>query len=156
MKSVYAKIILCVIICTSLGFLSGLSTADSITNWFQFVKKPSWNPPNWLFAPVWTLLYILMGISVALIWHSNSNNKKKAIGLFIIQFTLNLCWSIIFFNQHMPGLAFVEIIVMLIFIILTTVSFYKINKTAAYLLLPYICWVSFATVLNGTIWFLNK
>ncbi len=156
MKSVYAKIILCVIICTSLGFLSGISTADSITNWFQFVKKPSWNPPSWLFAPVWTLLYILMGISVALIWHSNSKSKKTAIGLFIIQFILNLVWSIIFFNQHMPGLAFVEIIVMLIFIILTTVSFYKINKTAAYLLLPYICWVSFATVLNGTIWFLNK
>ena len=156
MKSVYAKIILCVIICTSLGFLSGISTADSIANWFQFVKKPSWNPPSWLFAPVWTLLYILMGISVALIWHSNSKNKKTAIVLFIIQFILNIAWSIIFFNQHMPGLAFIEIIVMLVFIILTTVSFYKINKTAAYLLLPYICWVSFATVLNGTIWFLNK
>jgi tryptophan-rich sensory protein len=156
MKSVYAKIILCVIICTSLGFLSGISTADSITNWFQFVKKPSWNPPNWLFAPVWTLLYILMGISVALIWHSNSKNKKSAISLFVIQFILNLCWSIIFFNQHQTGWAFVEIIIMLIFIIMTNFSFYKINKTAAYLLLPYICWVSFATVLNGTIWFLNK
>ena len=156
MKSVYAKIILCVIICTSLGFLSGISTADSITNWFQFVKKPSWNPPSWLFAPVWTLLYILMGISVALIWKSNSNSKKSAISLFVIQFILNLCWSIIFFNQHQTGWAFIEIIIMLIFIIMTTISFYKINKTAAYLLLPYICWVSFATVLNGTIWFLNK
>ena len=156
MKSIVAKIIVCVLICTSLGFLSGFSTADSISNWFQYVKKPSWNPPNWLFAPVWTALYILMGISVALIWHSKATNKSQAIWLFVIQFILNLCWSLIFFNLHQTGWAFVEIIVMLIFIVLTIISFYKIDKTAAYLLLPYICWVSFATVLNGSIWFLNK
>ena len=156
MKSIVAKIIVCILICTALGFLSGFSTADSISNWFQYVKKPSWNPPNWLFAPVWTALYILMGISVALIWHSKATNKSQAIWLFVIQFILNLCWSLIFFNLHQTGWAFVEIIVMLIFIVLTIISFYKIDKTAAYLLLPYICWVSFATVLNGSIWFLNK
>ena len=126
MKSIVAKIIVCVLICTSLGFLSGFSTADSISNWFQYVKKPSWNPPNWLFAPVWTALYILMGISVALIWHSKATNKSQAIWLFVIQFILNLCWSLIFFNLHQTGWAFVEIIVMLIFIVLTIISFYKI------------------------------
>lgn len=156
MKSLTSKIILCSLLCLTLGISSGFSTVDSITNWYQFIIKPSWNPPNWLFGPVWSLLYLLMGISVALIWHSQDSNKKNAIQLFIIQFALNLGWSFIFFNQHEIGWAFVEILIMLTAIILTILSFYKISKTAAYLLIPYLCWVSFASVLNGTIWFLNK
>ena len=156
MKSLSFKIFICVAVCLGLGLLSGLSTADSISNWFQYINKPSWNPPNWLFAPVWTILYILMGIAFALILHSSNSNKNLAIRLFIIQFVLNLAWSFIFFNMHLPGWAFAEIIFMLLFIILTIISFYRINKTAAYLLLPYLLWVSFASVLNGTIWYLNK
>lgn len=156
MKNIYLKIFICVTLCLSLGILSGFSTADSITSWFQFIKKPSWNPPNWLFGPVWTVLYIMMGIAVALIWQSKHKNKTIAITLFIVQFILNLGWSFIFFNMHLMGWAFVEIIIMLIFILFTIFSFKKINKTAALLLLPYLCWVSFATVLNGTIWYLNR
>lgn len=156
MKSLISKIIICSILCLTLGISSGFSTVDSIANWYQFITKPSWNPPNWLFGPVWSLLYLLMGISVALIWHSQDSNKKNAIQLFIIQFALNLGWSFIFFNQHEIGWAFVEILMMLTAIILTILSFYKISKPAAYLLIPYLCWVSFASVLNGTIWFLNK
>lgn len=156
MKNIYLKVLVCVALCLSLGILSGFSTADSISNWFQFLKKPSWNPPAWIFGPVWTILYILMGIALAKIWHSNHTNKKTAIWLFIIQFMLNFCWSFIFFKMHLTGWAFVEIMIMLLFISLTILSFVKINRTAALLLLPYLCWVSFATVLNGTIWFLNK
>lgn len=156
MKSLILKITFCVVLCLALGLLSGFSTIDSINNWYQFIKKPSWNPPNWLFAPVWTSLYILMGIAVALVWHSSDQNKKTAIGIFIVQFVLNLAWSFIFFNMHQVGWAFAEIITMLFFIFLTILLFYKINKTAAWLMLPYLCWVSFATVLNGTIWYLNS
>ncbi len=156
MKNIYLKVLVCVTLCLSLGIVSGFSTADSIASWFQFIKKPSWNPPNWLFGPVWTILYIMMGIAVALIWHSNHNNKRVAIWLFIVQFILNLCWSFIFFNMHLTGWAFVEITIMLLFIWLTFFSFKKIHKIAAYLLVPYLCWVSFATVLNGTIWYLNR
>lgn len=156
MKNLYSKIAICIIVCVALGLLSGLSTVDAIKNWYQYINKPSWNPPNWLFAPVWTLLYILMGIAVALIWHSSNQNKKTAIGIFIVQFVLNLAWSFIFFNMHKIGWAFAEIIIMLFFISLTILLFYKINKTAAWLMLPYLCWVSFATVLNGAIWYLNS
>ena len=156
MKYLYVKITICIAICLSLGILSGFSTTDSIENWYQFISKPTWNPPNWIFGPVWTTLYILMGISVALIWHSNHEYKQKAILLFIVQFTFNLCWSYIFFNLHLIGWAFMEISIMLILIFLTIAHFYKINKTAAYLLIPYLCWVLFATVLNGAIWYLNK
>lgn len=156
MKSLIVKIIICTSLCVLLGIASGFSTVDSISNWYQYLVKPSWNPPNWLFGPVWTTLYLLMGISVAMIWHSDNPAKKFAVRLFIIQFILNLAWSFIFFNMHLPGWAFAEILVMLLFIILTIISFYTINKTAACLLIPYLLWVSFATVLNGTIWYLNK
>lgn len=154
MKSLWIKILICITGCLILGIASGFSTAGSIANWYVTIQKPTWNPPNWLFGPVWTLLYILMGISLALVWHSATNNTK-AITLFCIQFALNLSWSFIFFGLHQIGFAFIEIMVMLGFIIATIFAFSKINKTAAYLLLPYVSWVSFATILNGTIWFLN-
>ena len=155
-KSLYFKITLCVILCLTLGILSGFSTVDSIANWYQFIDKPYWNPPNWIFGPMWTALYILMGIAIALIWYASHQLKKLAVGLFIVQFVLNLGWSFIFFNLHAIGWAFAEILVMLLFIALTTHRFYKINKVAAWLMLPYLLWVSFATVLNGSIWHLNS
>ncbi len=156
MKYLYLKITFCVATCLLLGIFSGFSTIDSINNWYQYINKPSWNPPNWIFGPVWTTLYILMGISLALIWHSTHGEKRKAIILFIIQFVFNLCWSFIFFKLHLIGWAFIEIIIMLFFIVLTVYSFFKINKMASFILIPYLCWVSFATVLNGTIWYLNQ
>ncbi len=156
MKSLLLKIAVCVLLCLTLGILSGFSTVDSINNWYQYINKPSWNPPNWIFGPVWTTLYIMMGIAVALIWHSAHQTKKQAIGFFIGQFILNLGWSFIFFNLHALGWAFAEIFVMLLFIALTLYAFYKINKLAAWLMLPYLLWVSFATALNGSIWYLNS
>ncbi|UEG49556.1 tryptophan-rich sensory protein [Ferruginibacter lapsinanis] len=156
MKKLAVKILICSTTCLLLGIASGYSTAGAIKNWYQYIVKPDWNPPNWLFGPVWTILYLLMGVSLALVWHKALVLPKKALILFIIQFILNLLWSYIFFNKQQIGYAFVEIACMLLFIVLTTISFYRINKTAAYLMLPYLFWVCFATVLNGTIWYLNK
>lgn len=156
MKSLRVKIIISSISTLTLGIASGFSTINSINNWYQFIEKPTFNPPNWIFGPVWTILYILMGISFGLVWHSNHINKKNALILFTIQFILNLAWSFLFFNQHLLGIAFIEIIIMWLFILLTIKSFYSINKTAAFLLIPYLLWVSFASVLNGAIWYLNK
>lgn len=149
------KILIAVIVCVVLGALSGFVTIDAIQTWYVTLNKPSWNPPNWLFGPVWTTLYIMMGIAFGLVWSSSNPNKDKAMTLFYLQFGLNMLWSILFFYLRSPGIALIEIILMLIFILLTTNAFKKVDSRAAYLMLPYIAWVSFATVLNFTIWSLN-
>ena len=129
----------------------------AVKRWYALANKPSFNPPNWIFAPVWTLLYLLMGIALYLVWKSEAAQglKQMAIGLFAIQLVLNFFWSIIFFYAHQPGWAFVEIIVLWTMILLTILWFGKISPTAAWLLVPYISWVSFASVLNFSIWKLN-
>jgi translocator protein len=138
-----------------LGGLSGVATVSSIQTWYVTVNKPSWNPPNWLFGPVWTTLFVLMGIAFGLVWNSTNEDKEKAMFLFYIQFGLNMLWSMLFFYFRSPGIALIEIVLMLGFILLTTNAFKKIDPRAAYLLFPYIAWVSFATFLNFTIWRLN-
>ena len=150
-----AKIIIAVIICIAVGGFSGFLTADAIQNWYLALNKPSWNPPNWLFAPVWTALYLMMGIAVGIVWAGNHPTKNKALGLFVVQLVLNFFWSLIFFRWQSPVWAFVEIIMMWIAILLTILAFNKINKTTAYLMIPYLLWVSFASFLNFTIWQLN-
>lgn len=154
----FIKIALAVLICVSLGYLSGTVTRESVTTWFLTLEKPFFNPPNWVFAPVWTLLYIMMGFAAGLVWTSNADEKlvKKGLGFFAIQFALNMAWSYIFFGLRNPFLAFIEIILLWLMIWETFVVFRKINKTAAYLLIPYIAWVSFATILNASIWWLNR
>ena len=151
------KLIIAIAIPVAVGAISGLFTTAEIPGWYQTINKPSWNPPSWIFGPVWTTLYILMGISLFLIWKSDANEhvKKTAISLFAIQLIFNFFWSFIFFKQHQIGWAFAEIIVMWIFILLTIFAFAPINKVAAWLLVPYISWVSFASILNYTIWRLN-
>jgi tryptophan-rich sensory protein len=139
-----------------IGGLAGFATSSSINGWYVTINKPSFNPPNYLFGPVWTTLYILMGVSLYLILQSDSSElRKKAITIFSIQLFLNFFWSFIFFNFQMLGLAFAEIILMWISILTMIIVFYKINKTAAFLQIPYLLWVSFASVLNGSIWYLN-
>lgn len=152
------KIVLVVLVCVSLGLLSGLVTQDSVATWFPTLKKPIFNPPNWIFAPVWTLLYIMMGIAAGLIWTSNADEKtmKKALGFFVIQFALNMLWSYLFFGMHNPLLALVEIILLWLMIWETYNAFRKIDKIAGLLLIPYLAWVSFATILNASIWWLNR
>lgn len=150
------KLLLCILTMLLIGGLAGFATSTSINGWYTSINKPSFNPPNYLFGPVWTTLYILMGVSLYLILQSESSElRKKAIAIFSIQLFLNFCWSFIFFNFQMLGLAFVEIILMWICILTTIVVFFKINKTAGLIQIPYLLWVSFASVLNGSIWYLN-
>lgn len=152
------KALVVIIICEIIGVVAGVATAEGVTNWFQTIEKPFFNPPNWLFAPVWTVLYFLMGISAALVWHQGIERKdvKQGLMLFTFQLILNFGWSFLFFKFHLLFLAFLEIITLLFFIILTTIYFYKIHKTAGLLMILYILWVSFATILNFSIWWLNK
>lgn len=155
MKS-YIKLILSVLLCLSVGAISGIATASSVKTWYVTLEKPVFNPPNYLFGPVWTILYILMGISLYLIMQSPKNEiRKKAITIFIIQLVLNFCWSFLFFKFNLLGISFAEIILIWISILFMIITFYKIDKKAALLQIPYLLWVSFASVLNGSIWFLN-
>lgn len=167
-KSFILKALILIIICEVIGITAGIATSEGVNGWFQTLEKPFFNPPSWLFAPVWTTLYFLMGISAALVWHKGTDNRREkffeiqsnkiriALGLFAIQLFLNFCWSFLFFKYHLLLFAFIEIITMLIFIILTTIHFYKVNKLAGLLMIPYILWVSFASILNFSLWWLNK
>jgi len=152
------KLLIAIIIPVAIGATSGFFTVSGVESWYQTINKPTWNPPSWIFGPVWTTLYIMMGIAFFLVWKSPAKPdvKRNAIILFAIQLTLNFFWSFIFFNQHQIGWALVEIITMWLFILLTIFAFGNISKTAAWLMVPYISWVSFATILNYTIWKLNS
>ncbi|MEI7510315.1 MAG: TspO/MBR family protein [Flavobacterium sp.] len=145
--------------CLVVGFLSGMMTKESITTWYPTLLKPVFNPPNWVFAPVWTVLYIMMGIAGGLVWNkieTNGASVKLAFKFFIIQLALNALWSFIFFYLHNPFLALVEIILLWLMIYETYNQFKKIDSKAGMLLLPYLAWVSFATLLNASIWWWNK
>ncbi len=150
------KLIGALLLTVGLGAISGIFTAGEITGWYAELQKPSFNPPNGLFGPVWTILYILMGISFYIIWNKPvSKEKNTALTLFILQLLLNFCWSFIFFKQHQLGFALVEIIALWIGIVMTMIWFSKFSLTALWLLVPYIIWVSFATLLTEAIWKLN-
>jgi tryptophan-rich sensory protein len=151
------KLIISVAIPLAVGGISGFFTVTGVESWYQTINKPSWNPPNWIFGPVWTTLYLMMGVALFLIWKSDSSDilKRTAIILFAVQLLLNFFWSFIFFDQQQIGWALVEIIALWLFILMTIFAFGNISKIAAWLLVPYISWVSFATILNYTIWKLN-
>jgi translocator protein len=153
------RIALVVTTCLVIGYLSSLVTKESITTWYPTINKPVFNPPNWIFAPVWTILYVMIGVAGGLIWNkleTDQENVKKAFMFFIIQLGLNALWSYLFFGLHNPFLALIEIILLWLMIFETYNQFKKIDKIAAYLLIPYLAWVSFATILNGSIWWLNR
>jgi tryptophan-rich sensory protein len=152
----YLKLTLCILLPLLIGGISGYASASGINIWYMGLNKPFFNPPNYLFGPVWSMLYILMGISFYRILQSqDSELKRKAILIFCIQLFLNFCWSFLFFRFQMLAISFIEIIIMWISIANMIYTFTKIDKTAAYLQIPYLLWVSFASVLNGAIWFLN-
>ncbi|MDP3733292.1 MAG: TspO/MBR family protein [Candidatus Daviesbacteria bacterium] len=146
----FPKLLFSIGLCLGAGIVGSFFTFSAIPTWYAALAKPSFSPPNWVFGPVWTILYILMGISLYLVWL-----KKKVPNVFWIQLILNTAWSIIFFGMKNPTLALVDIIALLVAIILTIKSFYKINKLASYLLIPYLAWVSFASILNLMIVVLN-
>jgi len=150
----YLKLAASIIICLSAGFIGSFFTRNSISTWYTTIAKPAFNPPNWVFGPVWTILFILMGISLYLVWTSGKD-IQAAVAVFAVQLVLNLAWSIIFFGLKSPMWAFGEILFLWVFIILTIIRFYPISKAASYLLVPYILWVSFAAILNFSIWMKN-
>jgi tryptophan-rich sensory protein len=151
------KLFIFVLICLGAGFLGSVFTTPSIPTWYANLNKPSFNPPNWLFAPVWTILFILMGFAGFLIWQKGFKNKKvkKALAFFLAQLVLNVLWSFLFFKFHSPFLALLDIIILWFLILLTTIKFFKINNVAGLLLIPYLLWVSFASLLNYAVYRLN-
>jgi benzodiazapine receptor len=154
-----SRIAIVVIICLAVGYLSGMVTRASITTWYPTLVKPGFNPPNWIFAPVWTSLYVMMGVAAGLIWNQITTQKAavtKALQFFTIQLVLNALWSYLFFGLHNLMLATIEVVLLWLMIFETYSQFAKINKTASYLMLPYLAWVSFASVLTASIWWLNR
>lgn len=138
------------------GAIAGKYTTEAIPGWYNTLNQPSFNPPNWVFAPVWTTLYILMGISMFLIWRlPASPSRNKALAIYGIQLFLNFCWSFLFFYFKTLELALAEIILLWIFIALMLRAFYQVKPLTTYLNIPYLLWVSFATVLNGAYVYLN-
>lgn len=154
----FLKIISSLLICFSAAALGNIFTISSIPTWYATLNKPPFSPPNYLFGPVWTILYILMAISLYLVWKKGLKDKKvkDAIKIFAIQLILNAIWSPIFFGARSLLLAFVIIVVMWIFILKTIKAFAKIDKNSSYLLYPYLAWVSFASILNFSVWVLNR
>ena len=151
------KLFFSVALVLMIGFAGSFFTSSSVDSWYQTINKPSFNPPNWIFGPVWTILYILIGISFYLVWNSNKTEKlkTKTYLIFSIQLFLNFLWSVLFFGKNLIGIAFIEIVLLWLAILFNIIYAYKISKPAGLLLIPYILWVSFATLLNFTIMMLN-
>jgi tryptophan-rich sensory protein len=145
----------CLVLCQLAGGLGVIATIPNIPTWYMTIHKPFFNPPNWIFGPVWTILYTLMAVSLYLVIRSSHADRSKALWLFFIQLVLNALWSFLFFQYHLLLISLVEIILMLATIVAFTVVSYRINRTASYCFMPYIAWVSFATLLNAGIWYLN-
>jgi benzodiazapine receptor len=153
------KILIMVVTTVTLGYLAGMVTQTSVDTWYPTLNKPGFTPPNWAFPVAWSILYVLMGIAAGLVWSRmeyEEDNTKKALKFFAIQFALNLAWTCLFFGLRNPLLAFAEIIVLWLMIYETYVQFTRVSRIAGYLFIPYILWVSYALVLNGSIWWLNK
>ena len=158
MNKIY-KILVMVATCLVIGYFSGMVTRSAITTWYPTLVKPSFNPPNWIFAPVWTMLYIMMGVAAGLVWDRIGQQKevvKNALVFFAVQLVLNALWSFLFFGLKNPMLSGLEIVILWLMIFETYSKFIKINKIAGYLFIPYLLWVSFASVLNANIWWLNR
>jgi tryptophan-rich sensory protein len=144
------------ILCLAVSGGGGAITATSVDTWYQALEKPPFNPPDWLFAPVWTALYILMGIAAWRIWRLRSfEGTRMAFAVFGAQLCLNLAWSFLFFGLQRIDLALLEIIILLIAIITNTIVFWRIERLAGLLFVPYAVWVTYATILNASLWLLN-
>lgn len=172
------KLVVSIVICQLAGVIGSLFTISALDSWYEGLKKASFNPPGWVFGPAWTILFLLMGYSLYLVWEkgffvSDGSSPKKlwnplseklwygslkefnVAAVFAVQLVLNMLWSLLFFGLQSPGLAFSEILMLWFAILYTIMNFYRVSKTAAYLLIPYLLWVSFASVLNFMVWYLN-
>lgn len=152
------KLLIALVVPQLAGIIGSLFTRDAISLWYVNLVRPTIAPPSWVFAPVWTTLYLLMGIAAYLVWRKAGEVKGvgMALALFVFQLVLNTLWSILFFGLRSPGAAFAEIIFLWLAIVATMVAFYRVSRTAMWLLVPYLLWVSFAGYLNYTFWILNN
>ena len=152
------KLVLCVVACLAAGAIGSVFTQQAIPTWYATLAKPAFNPPNWVFMPVWTLLYILMGVAAFLVWRKGLENRQVRIALifFLVQLILNASWSVFFFGLQSPLYGLIVIVVLWVAILFTSLSFYRIYRPAGILLWPYLLWVTFAAVLNESIWLLNR
>jgi tryptophan-rich sensory protein len=156
MKIEWFKLVVSIVMCQTAGIVGSLFTVKNIPAWYAALNKPSFNPPNWIFGPVWIFLYILMGISFYLIWiNSGTGNFGLLLSLFIFQLVLNSFWTIIFFGLKSPLFAFCEIAVLWVAILFCIILFFQVSKISSFLLIPYLLWVTFAAILNFAIWKLN-
>lgn len=157
----YIKIGLFILLCQTAGLLATPITIEAIPTWYDGLTKPPFSPPNWLFGPVWTLLYTLMGIAGYLVWEKrgktaeDQNTRRAALSFFAAQLALNFLWSVLFFGLRNPELALADILVLWTLILMCILTFQKLSKAAAYLMVPYFMWVSFATLLNFSLAVLN-
>jgi tryptophan-rich sensory protein len=151
------KLIISVLVCVAAGFVGSLATMKSIPTWYAGLKKPPFSPPNAIFGPVWTALFIMMAVAAFLVWRRGFETEPVKIALIVFgaQLIFNVLWSVLFFGLKMPGLAFLEIILLWVLILATILLFRKASIPAAWLMVPYILWVSFAAVLNYSLWRLN-
>ena len=154
----FVRLIVSIVICQLAGIIGSIFTMSSVGTWYAAINKPAFNPPDWVFGPVWIVLYTLMGVSAFLIWKEDTKNKavKNALIIFLLQLIVNVLWSIAFFGAHSILGGLIIIIILFILIALTIKSFHKVSKTAGNLLIPYLLWVGFAAALNISIWLLNR
>ncbi|HMA43645.1 MAG TPA: TspO/MBR family protein [Gemmatimonadales bacterium] len=153
-----AALIVAVLVPLAVGMLGSFSTMDSVRTWYPTLVRPSFAPPAWVFGPVWTTLYVMMGVASWLVWCQGFARPevRSALVLYGVQLVFNLVWSWLFFGLQRPFVALLEIVVLLVLIGVTTIRFAAVSRGAALLLLPYLAWVAFATVLNGGFWWLNR
>ena len=154
-KVSYPKLIVSVALCELVGVAGSVFTFPSITGWYAALRKPWFTPPNWLFGPVWLTLYALMGIALYLVWKKGLDKNRLAVGIFAVQLFINALWSFLFFGLQSPPLGLAGIIPLWIFIALSIWAFFRIDKKAAYVLAPYLVWVTIAATLNYYVWILN-
>ena len=149
------RLLVCIVVSLGAAGIGSLLTTPSLRPWYEGLNKPRWNPPNWLFGPVWTILFLAMAIAAWLVW-GKVGLTAAPMQLFLLQLLLNVAWSALFFRLRSPGLAFTEIVVLWFAILATTIEFWRAVPAAGWLLLPYLIWVGYATVLNFSIWRLNS
>ena len=157
LKINYWKLAVSIVICQLAGIIGSFFTSSSVSSWYLQLNKPSFSPPNWIFGPVWITLYTLMGISLFLVWKKGIEKKdvRAAVMIFGLHLFLNALWSFLFFGLQNPFIGLIGILLVLISLLVVIRKFYSISKKSAYILIPYLVWVSFATLLNFSIWILN-
>ena len=149
------RLTLCIVVCVGAGWLGSLLTRPALMTWYEGLSKPDWTPPNWLFAPVWTIMYVAMAIAAWLVWR-RSGLAAVPMQLFLLQLLLNVAWSAVFFRFRSPGWAFLEIVALWCAILFTAIAFGRAAPVAGWLMIPYLVWVSYAAALNFAIWRLNS